>query len=308
MVKDKMDKDLTINIPKVSVVVPVYNTEKYLRECLDCLINQTLKDLEFIIINDGSVDTSSAIIEEYTKKDNRIKQINQKNQGLSSTRNNGINIAVGEYICFVDSDDYIQKDFIENLYNAAIKYNADIAVGGIEKIYPNNKSKKLKSFKNIKLYNDTFEKLKILEIPKYNYVWDKIYKKDFLKKFNLTFPIQKVYEDINFTIEAVYFSNNIVVVPNSQYFYRVNHSSIVFNRSQKNVNDFYEARKYMYKFAEENNFILPDLRLPFDQVKTYYKMFGLIVLKKYTWRRITKYYLFGIIPIFEISKKLSGEK
>ena len=117
-----------LNNMKISIIVPVYNVEKYLERCLDSLINQTLKDIEIICINDGSTDNSSEILKEYAKKDSRIIIINQNNQGISVARNNGMNKAKGKYIGFVDSDDWVDLDFFEKLYKAAEKHNAQIAV------------------------------------------------------------------------------------------------------------------------------------------------------------------------------------
>ena len=114
-------------MPKVSVILPIYNVEKYLRKCLDSVINQTLKDIEIICINDCSADNCENIILEYAKKDGRIKIINnEKNYGIGFSRNIGINESSGEYISFIDADDYIEKDYIEILYNTAIKNKADI--------------------------------------------------------------------------------------------------------------------------------------------------------------------------------------
>ena len=113
---------------KVSVIVPVYNTEKYLEKCLNSLINQTLHDIEVICVNDGSTDNSLNILNQYAQKDNRIKIINQENKMQGAARNAGTQIAAGEYIGFVDSDDWIDLDYFEKLYNAATKYNLDIAL------------------------------------------------------------------------------------------------------------------------------------------------------------------------------------
>ena len=120
-------------MPKVSVIIPVYNVEKYLSECLDSVVNQTLKDIEIICVNDGSPDGSAAILEEYAQKDNRIKVITQENRGLSEARNSGLKIASGEYIAFLDSDDYIDLKFFEQLYKRGIESNSDVVV--CENIY-----------------------------------------------------------------------------------------------------------------------------------------------------------------------------
>lgn len=117
--------------PKVSIVVPVYNTEKYLRRCMNSIINQTLKDIEIIIVDDGSKEVCAALCDEISKTDSRIKVIHKENGGLGFARNSGIEAATGEYIGFVDSDDYIDPTMCETLYNAAKKYNADLCLSGI---------------------------------------------------------------------------------------------------------------------------------------------------------------------------------
>ena len=112
---------------KVSVIVPIYNVENYLKKCLDSIINQTLKDIEIICINDCSTDSSKDIVLEYIQKDKRIKLINhEENQGLGFARNTGFDNSSAEYISFIDSDDFISNDYIEHLYDTAVKYNADI--------------------------------------------------------------------------------------------------------------------------------------------------------------------------------------
>ena len=117
--------------PKVSIVVPVYNTEKYLRRCMDSITNQTLKDIEIIIIDDGSKENCAALCDEISKTDSRIKVVHKENGGLGFARNSGIEAATGEYIGFVDSDDYIERSMYETLYNAAKKNNADLCLSGI---------------------------------------------------------------------------------------------------------------------------------------------------------------------------------
>ncbi len=114
-------------MPKVSIIIPVYNVEKYLQRCLDSVVNQTLKDIEIICVNDGSTDNSAIILEEFSKKDERIKIVNQKNGGLSRARNTGLEHSNGDYIGFLDSDDWIDLDYYEKLHDAAERNNCDIA-------------------------------------------------------------------------------------------------------------------------------------------------------------------------------------
>lgn len=126
-----------VSVMKVSIIVPVYNTEAYLERCLKSLVNQTLKDIEIICIDDGSKDNSVAILKKYSQLDKRIKIIEQENLGVSVARNNGLKLATGEYIGFVDSNDWIDLDFYEKLYNAAKKYDADISACGIKRLHIN---------------------------------------------------------------------------------------------------------------------------------------------------------------------------
>ncbi|MCQ2958500.1 MAG: glycosyltransferase, partial [Candidatus Gastranaerophilales bacterium] len=115
-------------MPEVSVIMPVYNTEKYLRECLDSIINQTLKDIEIICVDDGSKDDSGKILDEYAQKDNRIKVIHNKNQGAAPSRNQGISIAQGKYLSILDSDDIFDTNMLELLFNKAEQNDADITI------------------------------------------------------------------------------------------------------------------------------------------------------------------------------------
>ncbi len=145
------------NEPKISVIIPIYNMEKYLKECLNSVINQTLKDIEIICVNDGSIDNSLTILKEYEKKDKRIKIINQKNSGVAIARNRAIDISKGQFIAFLDSDDKIINDnSLENLYYAAVNNNVLIS-GENSNYYLNGKKiKKLDHFKKegIVYYSD----------------------------------------------------------------------------------------------------------------------------------------------------------
>lgn len=142
---------------KISVIIPVYNAEKTLKKCLDSILNQSLKEIEIILINDGSKDKSDGICQNYVKKDTRILYINKSNEGCSITRNLGIDIAKGKYITFVDSDDYLEKEMYKSMYNIAKKDNSDIVVCGfnildekynhLEKVRPAKYLDKMEHFK-----------------------------------------------------------------------------------------------------------------------------------------------------------------
>ena len=149
----------------ITVIVPVYKVEKYIRRCIESIINQTYRNLEIILVDDGSPDDCGKICDEYAKKDNRIKVIHKENGGLSDARNKALDLANGKYVIFVDSDDYIEKNAIGYLYKLIQKYNTDIAIGLVNSIYDGEKNSILKNKEsNIKVYN----KEQALETMLYN--------------------------------------------------------------------------------------------------------------------------------------------
>ena len=129
----------------ITVIVPVYKVEKYIRKCIESIINQTYKNIEIILVDDGSPDDCGKICDEYAKKDNRIKAIHKENGGLSDARNKALDLTNGKYVIFVDSDDYIEKNAIEYLYQLMQKYNTDIAIGLVNPIYDGEKNNILKN-------------------------------------------------------------------------------------------------------------------------------------------------------------------
>ncbi|MEG0314093.1 MAG: glycosyltransferase [Erysipelotrichaceae bacterium] len=192
-------------MPKVSVIVPVYNTSKYLNKCLDSILNQTLKDIEVIIINDGSTDMSSNIIETYN--DSRIVSINQPNSGISITRNNGIKKATSSYIMFIDSDDWIERSMIEELYSTVINNNSDLVVCDFYEYYEDTKLKKeikVENFATTTLNNNPGLLFNINSSP-----WNKIYCRQLLIDNAIEFPINLKYEDAYFVLKCLNAANNI---------------------------------------------------------------------------------------------------
>lgn len=286
---------------KVSIIVPVYNVEKFLPECLDSLINQTIKDIEIICVNDGSKDNSLTILQKYAQKDSRIKIIDQQNQGISAARNSGMKTASGEFIGFVDSDDWVDLNYYEKLYNAAKKFDSDIAVGDFIREGKVLKSKKLK-FKSETFYQGMEDKFKQILVPKLNYVWNKIYKHDFLKKVNLPFPVGRVYEDMYWTPQILFYANGIVTVPDTYLHYRKNTGSIVTQKSAKVMKDCVFAEKEMLKFFEDNNI---SIKVNYKYVKREkVKLFGIDIMKiYYYYPNIKKYKLFGFINILTVEKQ-----
>lgn len=283
-----------IEKPKVSIVVPVYNVEKYLSLCLDSLINQTLKDIEIIVINDGSTDNSLKIIEEYAQKDFRIKVVNQENAGPSKARNEGLKIAVGEYITFVDSDDWVDNDFIEKLYYASKNNDCDISVASIIRKRPISQKYRIHYIEE-KIFTTLSEKIQVCKIPVCCYVWCKLYKKEILHDH--MFESGKYFEDVLWLPEIIKRANKIITVPNINYYYRVNNNSIVKKiPSAKKQEDSYFAKKYIKKFFEENNLLLANKHKTITKQIKYFLNIPVLKVKEY--ENYEKFYFLGLILVF----------
>lgn len=218
--------------PKISVIIPVYNVEEYLRDCLDTLINQTMKDIEFICINDGSTDGSLNILNEYASNDDRFVIITQKNQGQGIARNKGIELAKGEYISFVDPDDWVELDIFEILYNKFRETEVDVIQFDYDNCYGMKKCSRAKSYKTRlkKDFNYTINDNDIYswkDIPKKRIcgmslcIWDKAYRTDFIRKNNINLAPNKHGEDHIFSISANLLANKILYVGKFLYHYRI---------------------------------------------------------------------------------------
>ena len=287
---------------KISVIVPIYNVEKFLPQCLDSLLTQTLTELEIICVNDGSPDNCSKILDDYIKKDNRIIVINKKNEGVSVARNTGIKYASGEYISFVDPDDWVEADFYQNLYKVAKESQADIVGMGFCSV-KNNKKKTLHSVKEIKTASTPEEKFKIFKMPSNNYVWNKIYKKDMIIKNELFFPIGMCYEDIIWSSQAMEFSNLAVMIPSVGYNYRHNNNSIVNTTysDSKKLLDQSHAHKFQRSFMEKYKMKIK----PNWDKKTKIRFLGSTIFKimeAYDYKKIVYFLGLKLIEI-KISKK-----
>ena len=283
---------------KLSIIVPVYNVEKYLPKCLESLIKQTLKDIEIICVNDGSMDNSLAILKEFASKDSRIRIIDNQHQGVAKTRNTGIEQSTGEYIGFVDSDDYIDIDFFEKLYNSATKSNSDIAIASILKH---------KNFFNI--YNAKYtkeetaitiqDKIKLCEDKKhfFFYAWNKIYHSGFIKKNNIKFSEGQIYEDVMFAIKALYYSNKIISVYGTKYHYIEHENSLTKykDKTGEKEHDLIKAYSELQEFCNSKN-------IEISERLNYYtkENFGFI-LNLYKGKYQSKIQLFNIFTIATIS-------
>lgn len=206
----------------ISIIVPIYKVEPYLRQCVDSIINQTYKNLEIILVDDGSPDGCPQICDDYAAKDTRVKVIHKENGGLSSARNAGLDIAKGDYIAFVDSDDWVEKEMYEHLMSLVIKYNVDVATCAVNSVVgtKNTKCKPVEQTENVYKSNDLFDKLFIDAYNVKSEVWNKVYSRQIIG--DLRFKVGQIYEDLYF--DRILFSKNCLVAVSNYplYNYRVN--------------------------------------------------------------------------------------
>lgn len=227
----------------VSIIVPVYNVEKYLERCIDSLVNQTLKDIEIILVDDGSTDSSGRICDEYAKKDKRIKVIHKENGGVSSARNKGIEKSKGKYIMFCDSDDWIEHNMLEILYDNIEKKKTDIIFSGFygDLYIDNNLYKSVSegiSFdinSNIVGFNKLFIYIFNTSRTALQSPWAKLFKTEIIKKNNILFKTNMIcYEDFEFNLRYLTYCNSFTYLKDIMYHYVNNYGESSLSRRNKN--------------------------------------------------------------------------
>ena len=232
--------------PKISIIVPIYNAEKYLRKCLDSLVNQTLKDIELILVNDGSKDNTEVILNEYKKKYKNIKVINQQNQGVINARINGLKKASGEYIGWVDADDFVELDMFDKLYAKAVNDNVEVVICNYN-FYPKDVINKEKWFKD---YNGEVDYKFLIN----NSVqWNKIVKKELLDRID-AIKLFKLMGESCYTLVLIN-ANGISTISECLYNYRVGHSSLSSNFENINWYEKTVDKAFAkYEYVKNNNY------------------------------------------------------
>lgn len=237
-----------MNEDLISVIVPIYNVDKYLNVCLDSIISQSYTNLEIILVDDGSKDNCSKICDEYASKDKRIKVIHKENGGLSSARNAGLDICKGEYIAFVDSDDCVLPDFIKQLHDLIIKHNVELSFCDyyrgktVSEIIDNDTTNEI-----MELDNEQFQEYLILK----NYTWNKMYHKSLFE--NIRFPVGKAFEDIFIMYKIASKVDKTCGTTKKLYLYRINENSISGSFLKDNRKDYYEGAEQRLAFFKETN-------------------------------------------------------
>lgn len=206
---------------KVSVIVPVYNVEKYIKKCLDSIMNQTHTNIEIILVDDGATDNSGLICDEYAKMDPRIRVIHKNNGGLASARNAGVEVATGDYIAYVDSDDWVENDFIELLLDACLNNGADMSVCRYADCYDETPLSHQEDIFSVTWTGKEAVEARIMQENKYRIstsAWNKFYKKEIIE--GMLFPYGKYYEDVVYTTEAMLRAKKVAYINKALYCYR----------------------------------------------------------------------------------------
>lgn len=231
-------------MPKVSVIIPVYNVEKYIEKCLDSVLNQTLQDIEIIIVNDGSTDSSKEKINNYLKKyDGKIKYLEKENGGLSSARNFGIPYASGEYIAFLDSDDYIESNAYEEMYNLAKKEDLSLVQCGFIWEYP--KKKKIGKVDICKNKKEMIEKGRVE-------AWNKLIKRKILIEQKIEFPEGLRYEDLEFFYKLVPYLNKVSYI-NKNFIHYVQREDSIANTQNIRTKEIFTVFENVFSYYKQKN-------------------------------------------------------
>lgn len=249
-------------MPKVSIIVPIYNVEKYLKKCIDSLVGQTLEDIQIILVNDGSTDSSRKIAKEYAEKyPQKILYLEKENGGLSDARNYGIPYATGEYIAFLDSDDYIETNAYEEMYNKAIEKNSDYVECDFIWEYP-NKSKIDKSQINIgavKNNNNDMPRENLTVADKKEMLanirvvaWNKLIKRSIIEENKITFPKGLRYEDVEFTYKLIPYLNKASYVEKNFIHYIQRENSIANVQNEKTA-EIFIVLDNVIQYYQQNN-------------------------------------------------------
>lgn len=305
----------------ISVIVPIYNVECYLNKCIDSILSQTYRNIEIILVDDGATDCCPMICDEYAKKDARIHVIHQKNRGLSVARNSGIDVATGEYLIFIDSDDYIDKEMLNVLYRNIKKADAEIAVCNFIEVH-NNESLEQEVIQGKKFIFDKLEAMNNL----YNNMalqtvvaWNKLYKKELFQ--TLRYLPGKVHED-EYLIHHILNCVNLIVYDDTPlYYYRQRKDSITgknYNLKRLDVIEAYEDRieffqkkgykglmikaqeKYLDLLIEQYYLVqeyYPQERKIYSNIRYKFKKYYLNNAIKISFKNCLKYKLFYIIPL-----------
>lgn len=241
---------------RISVIVPVYNAECYIVDCVESILAQSYKEFELLLIDDGSQDKSGMICDAYADKDQRVKVIHKENGGVSSARNLGLSIATGEYVTFVDSDDWIDQEFLTKGFLACQADNLDMYLAGFARVYPNGRIHESCICESVEGYSDKLTEKSYTELLMNNYsahTAGKLIRREVIQ--NSTFESQYSWgEDINYVYSLLNQHLKIKAVKDRVYYYRVGHSSLVSSITYRKCRQFSEVYRMLYTWGEKRGF------------------------------------------------------
>jgi glycosyltransferase EpsJ len=279
--------------PLLSVVIPMYNAEKFIRKPLEHLIHQTYKNIEIIIVDDGSTDNCAKIVKDYAKHDKRIKYIYQKNAGVSAASNTGIKAATGEYVSIHDHDDFVNLEYFEKMANAAVLTNADILCGEV-----NEPGWSFPEFKHIEIATSLSDKIFMTHANGFHCAWRYAYKTSFLRKTKLLFETA-VWgtQDVILSKSAIVLADTVATVPGAIYTVVDQPTSLGKDNKKKKVHCTEETAKAWQRYGEllEKHGATEFINTPDkpSQINTF-KMFNRTILRVEIYPRKKRYYIFGI--------------
>ncbi len=261
-------------MPEISVIVPVYNVENYLKQCLDSILCQTFPDIEIICVNDGSTDGSRQILEEYKRKDSRIIIADKQNGGLSSARNAGMRIARGGFISFVDSDDWIEPDMLEKLYNSIVKLNTDIAICAVHRYdEAGQKTDDTDPYYTLGYFDKSFDNrafsykdAKPFLMDVCVTAWNKLYRRSLIEKCSAWYPEGLIFEDGPFFYKLFFNTDRVSLVRDFLYYYRINRKGSIVQSTGENLLDIVDIVNLMCREAE-NTSVWNDIKHDFFKRK-----------------------------------------
>lgn len=239
----------------ISVIIPAYNVENYIEECILSLINQSYRNIDIIIIDDGSTDNTREVIRKYERTCSNITCYEQRNQGVSVARNFGLQKANGEFVIFIDPDDYLEDNMLLKMYKKMTENSVDIVICGHNVFYEDFSGNYIKNIYNIdknKIYSNTDILNMMLELKVKGYVWDKLFRKDMLLENNFKFEEGRYVQDWFPVIKQVFFSKKIAFVNEALYYYRQRNSSTIYKKNKKLIDDYAHTVKEIDKFLNES--------------------------------------------------------
>ena len=234
--------------PKVTVIVPVYNVEEYLPQCLGSIVGQSYRNLEIICVNDGSTDSSGRILDRFVRQDDRIKVLTQENKGLSAARNSGLSHMAGDFVAFIDADDYVSFDYIEKLYFCLVQNQADFSLCQFKSVGVSPKDRPLAFVFNPRVEGQNCP-LNPIQLPPM--AWGKLFKASIIKQYNLIFPAGLIYEDNYWNFMMCSHATKCAAIREELYFYRENNPSSIMKKVQFDGEKKYDIIKVCCRIRED---------------------------------------------------------